>query len=332
MNTSKIIRGVVTSRGYTITSAITQWDYGYVFVPEFEDMPATYRLDFSNDEHHGTALPVYCGSEGGEVPEELIDTGKDIFVWFFYIGDGFGKSEYKWRIPNNCKPKTEQDEPTPSQQSSIDQAISVVNDAVERAEDAQQAIEDMSVSAQTLAEGSSATVTKTESGGVVHLDFGIPVGATGARGERGEKGEKGDRGEQGIQGIQGERGLTGAKGDKGEKGDKGDTGTTGAKGERGERGLTGQDGISPTVTITPITGGHRITITDKDGEHSANVMDGTGNVDDVQINGTSIVSDGVANVPIATTTRNGAMSAQDKSHLDSVYADYSSALTALGVI
>ena len=83
MDVSKIIRGIVNSRGYTITSAITQWDYGYVFVPEFDDLPATYRLDFSNDEHHGTALPVYCGSEGGEVPEELIDTGKDIFVWFF---------------------------------------------------------------------------------------------------------------------------------------------------------------------------------------------------------------------------------------------------------
>ena len=105
-----------------------------MFVPEFEDMPATYRLDFSNDEHHGTALPVYCGSEGGEVPEELIDTGKDIFVWFFYIGDGFGKSEYKWRIPNKCKPKTEQDEPTPSQQSSIDQLIVRSNEAVESAE------------------------------------------------------------------------------------------------------------------------------------------------------------------------------------------------------
>ena len=134
MDTTKIIRGIVNSRGYTITSAITQWDYGYVFVPEFEDMPATYRLDFSNDEHHGTALPVYCGSEGGEVPEELIDTGKDIFVWFFYIGDGFGKSEYKWRIPNKCKPKTEPDEPTPSQQSSIDQLIVRSNEAVESAE------------------------------------------------------------------------------------------------------------------------------------------------------------------------------------------------------
>lgn len=35
---------------------------------------------------------------------------------------------------------------------------------------------------------------------------------------------------------------------------------------------------------------------------------------------------------LATTTKSGAMSAQDKSRLDTIYADYSSALTALGVI
>ena len=94
----------------------------------------------------------------------------------------------------------------------IDQTISALNDAVESAQEAQEAIENMSVSAETLAEGSSATVTKSEQEGVVHLEFGIPKGATGAQGERGEKGDKGDRGEQGIQGIQGERGLTGASG------------------------------------------------------------------------------------------------------------------------
>lgn len=61
-------------------------------------------------------------------------------------------------------------------------------------------------------------------------------------------------------------------------------------------------------------------------------IDLSGYLTDVQINGTSIVQNGVANVPIATTTSAGAMSAQDKGRLDSVYADYSSALTALGVI
>lgn len=135
MDTSKIIKGVVGGGRYTVTAPITQWDYGYVFIPEFEDLPATYRLDFSNEEHHGTALSVYCGAEGGEVPEELIDTGKDIFVWFFYVGDGFGKTEYKWRIPNKCKPKGGGETPEPSQQSSIDQLISVANEAIDTAQE-----------------------------------------------------------------------------------------------------------------------------------------------------------------------------------------------------
>ena len=39
-----------------------------------------------------------------------------------------------------------------------------------------------------------------------------------------------------------------------------------------------------------------------------------------------------ASTATATTSTNGLMSAQDKSRLDAVYADYSSALTALGVI
>lgn len=39
-------------------------------------------------------------------------------------------------------------------------------------------------------------------------------------------------------------------------------------------GVDGDDGYSPTVSITTITGGHRITITDKTGDHSVDVMDG----------------------------------------------------------
>lgn len=259
MNTSKIIKGVVGGGRYTVTAPITQWDYGYIFVPEIENLPATYRLDFSNDEYQGTAYPVYCGADGGEVPQSLIDTGKDIFVWLFYIGEDYGKTAYKWRIPNKLKPKNEEEEPTPSQQSSIDQAISVVNDAVADAQEAQEAIENMSVSATTLAEGESATVTKTEQEGVVHLEFGIPTGATGA---------KGDKGDTGI-------------GEKGEKGDKGDKGDTGASGR------DGTDGISPTVTITPITGGHRITITDADGTETADVMDGHNGMVTVNVSGTT---------------------------------------------
>lgn len=68
------------------------------------------------------------------------------------------------------------------------------------ATNAKQAILDMTVAAETVATGNPATVTKTESGGVVLLTFGLPTGATGA---------------QGIQGPQGPQGVQGPKGDTG---------------------------------------------------------------------------------------------------------------------
>ena len=43
----------------------------------------------------------------------------------------------------------------------------------------------------------------------------------------------------------------------------------------GTPGEAGKDGVSPTVAIEDIEGGHKVTITDKDGSHSFNVMDGT---------------------------------------------------------
>ena len=41
-------------------------------------------------------------------------------------------------------------------------------------------------------------------------------------------------------------------------------------------GSNGEDGYSPSTSITNIPGGHRVTITDADGDHSFDVMDGTG--------------------------------------------------------
>ncbi len=69
----------------------------------------------------------------------------------------------------------------------------------------------------------------------------------------------------------------GSKGSQGAKGDTGATGPQGPKGDTGNTGATGspgKDGFSPTVTVSDIEGGHRITITDKNGEKTFDVMDG----------------------------------------------------------
>jgi len=66
--------------------------------------------------------------------------------------------------------------------------------------------------------------------------------------------------------------------------------------------IKGDSGFSPTVSVTDITGGHRVTITDAEGVHSFDVMDGDAAdapVQDVQVNGVSVLQDGVANIPEA---------------------------------
>jgi len=50
----------------------------------------------------------------------------------------------------------------------------------------------------------------------------------------------------------------------------------GQTGPQGPTGPAGAPGISPSITITDITGGHRVTITDATGAHSFDVMDGEG--------------------------------------------------------
>ena len=82
----------------------------------------------------------------------------------------------------------------------------------------------------------------------------------------------------GVTSVNGQTGdvivPAGEKGEKGDKGDKGDPGATGATGPIGNPGSDGKDGVSPTVTVTAITGGHRITVTDATGTKTFDVMDG----------------------------------------------------------
>ena len=113
--------------------------------------------------------------------------------------------------------------------ASAQDASGYANDAASaatNAETAKNAIENMGVDADTLAPGSSATVTKSvdPSTGAVTLSFGIPQGEQGVQGETGPQGEQGETGPQGPQGIQGEQGIQGPQGPQGPKGDKGDTG------------------------------------------------------------------------------------------------------------
>ena len=204
------------------------YNNGIIFKPTDIDLPASYQVHWADSPQASSTLETIGTAEGAPIPDDLWGRSRVIYGWIYlHPTEDSGVTAYEVRIYKNVRAGLpDGTEPTPAEQSTIDQLISALNSAVEQTEDAQEAIENMSVSATTLAEDASATVIKSEQDGVVHLAFGIPKGATGA---------------------------TGAKGDKGDKGDTGATGATGPQGIQGERGLTGATGATPNLTIGTVT-------------------------------------------------------------------------------
>lgn len=93
---------------------------------------------------------------------------------------------------------------------------------------------------------------------------------------KGAKGDKGADGTMTFEDLTAEQkaSIKGDKGDKGDPGTNGKDGCTPVKGIDYFDGKDGADGFSPSVAVSDIDGGHRVTITDKDGEKAFDVMDG----------------------------------------------------------
>lgn len=168
MDTTKIIKGVVNSGRYTVTAPIIKEDYGLYLQIEGVELPPTYQVDFSNDEHHGTSVTMIGNSDGVLIPSQFISSGKDVFAFLYHVGTDFGRTVYKFRIPNKVRPDRTNEQPTPEQQSVIDQTISALNEAKED-------WEGMTAEAVTLPPNSQATAEYAD--GV--LTIGVPRGADG---------------------------------------------------------------------------------------------------------------------------------------------------------
>ena len=132
MNTTKIIKGVVNSGRYTVTAPIVKEDYGLYLQIEGVELPQTYEVDFSNSETSGTSVTMIGNADGVLIPRQFIASGKDVFAFLYHVGEDFGRTVYKFRIPNKVRPDRTNEEPTPTQQGIVDQAIAQLNAAAEK--------------------------------------------------------------------------------------------------------------------------------------------------------------------------------------------------------
>ena len=160
MNTGKIIKGVGGGGRYTVTAPIVKEDYGLYLKIEGLELPSTYEVDFSNSEHNGTSVTMIGNADGVLIPRQFVDSGKDVFAFLYHVGADYGRTIYKFRIPNKLRPDRTNEEPTPEQASTIDQAINALNTAV--AKTAQDVI-DADASAQSAsADADRAEEAKTD--------------------------------------------------------------------------------------------------------------------------------------------------------------------------
>lgn len=129
-----------------------QYDVGQILVPESDDLPVAYEVHFSNEEFHGTAKKQLGTAEGCMIPDEYLESGNPVYMWIYIPSEDHGETEYKIRMDVKGKSKATDQQPTPSEQSIIDETIAALNDGVTRAEAAAESAEDEAEAAEDAAD------------------------------------------------------------------------------------------------------------------------------------------------------------------------------------
>lgn len=113
---------------FTTTAKVFQWDEGDKLQIVGVDLPEHYKVDFANS-LSGTSMSVMGGADGVTIPAEFFKPGSMIYAWVV-IPDSDGRyTKYQVNIPIYQRAEPTDEEPTPEQQSALDEAISALNDA-----------------------------------------------------------------------------------------------------------------------------------------------------------------------------------------------------------
>lgn len=142
------------------TAARYQWNYGQVLRINGIDLPHSFQVHFSNTPKVGTST-TSIGTDGEVViPDAYLTTGKAVYAWIFlHDTETDGETMYAITIPVIPRPQPTDEEPTPVQQSEINQLIGALNSGVEKAETAAEAAEGSATASQTSAEESAGSAT-----------------------------------------------------------------------------------------------------------------------------------------------------------------------------
>jgi len=326
-----IVEAVFAGRRSARTRAVYQYDYGMILKPIGLDLPSTYEVHFGTSATSPTVTQLGT-ADGVTIPDTMLTTGASVYAYIYlHSGEDDGETVYSIVIPVIARGSITDEQPTPVEQGIIEQAIAALNACVETVEQIADGIPEQIDTALAEAKASG--------------EFDGPPGPQGERGEKGDTGSQGNPGSPGADGFsptatvtQTSSGATISITDKDGTTtadiSNGQRGPQGQQGPIGPTGSPGVDGFSPVANVAQTSTGAIIRITDKTGTTTAEVSNGAKGdpgddyvltsadkaeiaqlaaaevdvpVQDVQVNGVSVLENGVANVPVATYDNTGVL-------------------------
>lgn len=119
---------------WTTAGQLWQYDYGQMLIIENEDLPLAYEVHFATDSTD--TITVIGTKEGVLIPDCLLLEGKWIHAWLYlHETEDEGRTVIQIDIPVIPRPQPSDEEPTPVEQSEIDQAIAALQAAVAQAQE-----------------------------------------------------------------------------------------------------------------------------------------------------------------------------------------------------
>ena len=137
MRKNSFVEAWYQPKGECRTFPVYQYDYGLTLLLKgFDGLKDDVEVHFSNQRQGGKAAIVLGTiSKGVAIPDEYLTTGHDIWAWIYVHNSADnGETVYVIQIPVIPRSKTKPEEPTPVEQSLIEQTLARLETAADKAE------------------------------------------------------------------------------------------------------------------------------------------------------------------------------------------------------
>ena len=159
----KVIKAIFDQLGGNEVTTESRYQYDYGMVLKFGGavtLPQAYEVHFALDKT-GDAVTQIGGADGVTVPDSMFTSGSPIYAWvYLHDGETDGYTQYTAIIPVIKRAAPSDQEPTPVQQSAIDQAIAALGVAVEQTAADVETTTEKAAEAQASAEAAAASAAE----------------------------------------------------------------------------------------------------------------------------------------------------------------------------